>query len=204
MCSLSSPKNTRATFTKDMKLFGPLACAAIVGSASAAALDDRLYRLQVSLWPPQQKHGAPVSHSASAPPSSDGRSQVHWRNATSTKGNPYIIGIEKNTDGASVAKSTTIDDREGSWEVHWPVGRGWRQAGMEGLSEYNLLDAKGWVYRYELDLKFKMYSGQGIYHFCDESGDCYKLGVCQGYNHYVNFNSDKPTIRKVRFRKERC
>jgi len=182
-----------------MKLSQVLSCVAVLGSVAAAALPDDSSRTQI-LIPPQQIN-APTQHSSSAPSFDD--SEVQWENATSTKGNPYMIGFRKNQDDSD----RTI--AEESWEVYWPISTDWQQAlgpvnSDGGIAMYKLLDAKGWVFKYELNISIKENYPQGVYYFCDETKDCYEIRVCNIGDHYVNYNSDKPTVRRVKFEKKIC
>merc|ERR1712113_218122 len=56
----------------------------------------------------------------------------------------------------------------------------------------------GFIWKYRVSLYFKEYKG-GAYscHITDQSGDTYELSVQTKGWHYVDYNSPKPTIKKI-------
>jgi hypothetical protein len=112
-----------------------------------------------------------------------------------------------------ILKSTFQDRREDfkrlggqtlkpiKYNVDWPVGHDdtWIETSGElhanYISKYSLYKASFSIYDYELDI----YSvRKGVkYTFYDESGDHYSLTVNVIGKHYVQYDSEEPTITRV-------
>ncbi|KAF8890167.1 hypothetical protein BD779DRAFT_1438826, partial [Infundibulicybe gibba] len=81
--------------------------------------------------------------------------------------------------------------------VHWPVGNAtWKPSGpgveaATGVSRYKLVRTPGSPWDYRLD--FTNVWGW-FFVFADESGDDYQVNALVKGDHYVRYNSDKPTI----------
>ncbi|KAF6764323.1 hypothetical protein DFP72DRAFT_420320 [Ephemerocybe angulata] len=150
-------------------------------------------------------------------------SEIIWKEATSANGNTFFVGTLKseNLDSSSIpsdsdspiANATTTalvadsfskkEQSKTEVTVNWPVGDSkWKQPGQEVfdkcfISKY-CLTQPAWpriVYDYILYINANK---TRLYYFTDETGDTYQLEVVLNQtNHYVKYNSKKPTIVKV-------
>ena len=56
-----------------------------------------------------------------------------------------------------------------------------------------------WVYSYQIEFKTDEQAGAGVWSFTDEEGDEYSCRVRDTtISHFVNYNSNKPAIVRVR------
>lgn len=74
------------------------------------------------------------------------------------------------------------------------------------ISKYKVSKVDTVFYTYEIMIvpSFNMIEGGGTYHFCDETGDCYGLGVNYAQDHVLRYNSDGPNIRKIQWEPDNC
>ena len=81
-------------------------------------------------------------------------------------------------------------------QVRWPVADKWvdlprEQEKLSGIDRYKLEKQSGSVYDYRLSfVNNQTYD----YHFYDETGDSYRVNTYSVGEHYVRYNSKKPTI----------
>ena len=142
-------------------------------------------------------------------------SAIQWTQATSMKGVPFEVGFDKGdvaeaeggdakesgpqalvANNAAMANAATRDI-----SVKWFVeGNVWKDISGDlsvYLSRYKLDIASGnIIYNWRLDITNKL---SGLYRFFDETGDYYDIQCNKNRDHYVKFNSDKPTIVLVRY-----
>ncbi|KAJ0419593.1 hypothetical protein BJY00DRAFT_150951 [Aspergillus carlsbadensis] len=89
-------------------------------------------------------------------------------------------------------------------KVKWPVGHGTATIKTSttvydeaGISQYKLSEQTGWIviWKYVLEIENNV---NYTYEFTDESGDTYGLTTMVSGWHYVRYNSDQPTIVRVK------
>lgn len=142
----------------------------------------------------------PTSHL----PLDDG--SIRWRKATSQNGKPYEIGVALTSiEAQSEIHQTTGQDfarkekTEFSIFVEWPVGESlWTTTSNEvqdiaAITEYKLYEYNGF-WKYVLHFKNTLTYD---YQFKDESGGLYRCDTFVTGDHYIRYDSDKPTITKV-------
>jgi len=130
---------------------------------------------------------------------------IEWTESVSKNGVPFQVGVKR---------TEVKDDREDlkrpggqtlksiKYNVDWPVDHDdtWKETSAGELhanyiSKYSLYKARWTYFDYELDI----YSvRKGVkYTFIDDSGDYYTITVNVIGKHYVQYNSEEPTIRRV-------
>ena len=85
----------------------------------------------------------------------------------------------------------------GCVNVNWPVAGGWvptpELVDTLGIAGYSLMETKGIIYKYTLTFQ-TVPPSTFDYTFDDASGDSYVCNTWQDGFHYINYNSDDPTI----------
>jgi len=128
---------------------------------------------------------------------------IEWTKATSKNGVPFEVGFVgiKKTD----SKVTVKDNREDftratspHFPINWPVGDDtWKwtsgELNRDWISRYKLHDNRPSIYDYRLDIT-SVASRSVTYVFTDETFDSYSFKVNSEGDHYVRYNSDRPTI----------
>lgn len=142
------------------------------------------------------------------------RTDIKWESFVTPGGKKYEVGhldVAKPTlvEGLSVTgptsastKAESESDSPLSYDVNWPVGTETAKS-LSGsikddghLEEYELYKQTGLVI-YDYILYFHNFSTHYDYTFTDESKDTYLCITASDGWHYVKYNSDKPTIKKV-------
>ena len=120
-----------------------------------------------------------------------------WTNATSAYGIPYRYGYSHKSN---ISNSENAGLTETIYSVHWPGGSNrWLYAGQDleraGLKEYKITHTTKWVYfDYQINI---INTKSAVFYFEDETGDRYKLSALAAYDHYVQYDSKKPTIIRI-------
>ncbi|CAN5963951.1 unnamed protein product [Sphagnum jensenii] len=151
-------------------------------------------------------------------------SRIQWKEATSANGAKYQIGVLK-PDQWGAAEGEEEEDLLGSTKLQekagrslaghttqelithnlsdlwWPVTQddSWKTPAQRikdivDISQYSLTKNTGW-YQYVLWIKNTQ---TWDYTFYDETGDSYLLTTYVTGSHCVRYDSDKPTIVKIR------
>ena len=133
------------------------------------------------------------------PNSSTDAAGIVWKEMKSENGATFEVGVQ-----ASGAAARGIDEgepdrpREGPpIAVDWPVGDDtWKDVdtGAKGITRYKLHSNSPSIWKYRLDFSNVR---TGTFVFFDESGDGYKVATYQIGDHYVRYNSPRPTIKWV-------
>lgn len=121
------------------------------------------------------------------------RSSIKWETATSKNGASFRIGREK-TD---VKNEAPAAGKAFSIHVDWPVGDAWVNTTDEvrttaAITQY-YLSANPIQSVWGYGLQFTN-TDTYDYFFYDETGDCYEVDTWLTHTHFVQYNSDKPTI----------
>jgi len=124
---------------------------------------------------------------------------IEWTKATSKNGVPFEVGI-KRTNLKATAKDHREDFTQATspfFRVNWPVGDDtWKwtsgKLNRDWISRYKLHDNRPSIYDYRLDIT--SVARPVTYKFMDETYDTYSLSVFLEGDHYVRYNSEKPTI----------
>lgn len=142
-----------------------------------------------------------------------GLEHVVWTKATTKNGQSYAVGVGKaSTDikselqaglsefGGPVLKPAHGEPEAFSIGVNWPVADAFVATSTEvydvaGISKYELKKNAWWNY-YDYCLWIDN-NVNYTYSFQDETGDVYKLTTLIHGEHYVQYDSKKPTIIKV-------
>ncbi|KAL8861617.1 MAG: hypothetical protein Q9178_002142 [Gyalolechia marmorata] len=124
---------------------------------------------------------------------------IFWEKATSKKGMVFEIGKKKSGDDKSkncdVVVTTTKEDF--GLDVNWPLGNSdWKGSSTDvqstaAITRYALHSSS--FPRFDFVLEFTNTVNYN-YHFYDQTGDSYQVNTYDEGNHYVRFNSAKPTI----------
>lgn len=120
---------------------------------------------------------------------------IQWMTATSKNGVPFEFGVRKDAEVPESRASGEPIESGSPIPVYWEVGNDtWKSTTGEvlgrGIRRYRLYP-NGPVYSYILEFT----NTQGYsFTFWDESEDYYKVTTIINGNHYVKYNSDKPTI----------
>ncbi|GJE85920.1 hypothetical protein PsYK624_020000 [Phanerochaete sordida] len=119
---------------------------------------------------------------------------IRWMRATSRKGIEYEIGVP--VKAANDVGEPHSHGPDFGMTVLWSVANTWidlprDQMVKSGIERYNLSTQSGSFYDYRLT-----FANNQTYdfHFWDETGDSYRVNTFSIGEHYVRFNSDKPTI----------
>ena len=134
----------------------------------------------------------------SGQPATSDDSSIEWETATSKNGVSFRVGKEK-TQGKDVAPAS---GKPFSIDVNWPVGNGWVMTTDEvrttaGITQYNLSEIPEDVGSdYQYILKFNN-TDTYDYYFYDETNDSYEVNTFTTRTHYVQYNSEKPTIVRI-------
>lgn len=136
-------------------------------------------------------------------------SSIQWETVTRKDGVPYRVGWKKidcaeeeNVVAAKVGNSKAKEDF--GIAVNWPVDRNWvdlsaDDADTTGISSYQLWKSNSILYTYTLHIVNDVHDDYHYnYDFFDETGDSYSLNTYTNGDHYVQYNSAKPTITYVR------
>ncbi|EUC56774.1 hypothetical protein RSOL_196130, partial [Rhizoctonia solani AG-3 Rhs1AP] len=138
-----------------------------------------------------------MNHPANSP-------YIQWRKATTARGKKFEIGFLPNDTPKPKPKPKptyplTLPDF--GIDMHWDVDRNggednWKPTKPEirdraAITRYNLYDQKGETYRYILQFTNTAHYD---YYFFDESGDSYENNTYRNGDHFVRYNSDRPTI----------
>jgi hypothetical protein len=131
---------------------------------------------------------------------------IIWKEFTSAKGKKYEVGYlsEPGPDGGPGGQSRKSDF---GIAVNWPVGPNtWITTDSSflattGISRYKLHsndaapgnNVGGYAYRLEFSNE-EHYD----YNFFDEEGDSYRCNTFSNTDHFVRYNSDKPTIAYIK------
>ena len=136
-----------------------------------------------------------------------GLEHVVWTKATTKNGQSYAIGV-----GRAAKASTDIgtggpimrahgETKAFNIDVKWPVTGEVKVTTTEvydvaGIEKYELSENGWWNwYKYSLWIKNNV---NYTYGFKDESPDTYYLTTIVHGEHYVQYNSDKPTIIHIK------
>ncbi|KAF6764322.1 hypothetical protein DFP72DRAFT_420316 [Ephemerocybe angulata] len=142
---------------------------------------------------------------------------IVWREAVSAKGETFQIGsrapagsndvelaarAQGIADGGPTASFSSDSTDSNVWSVGWPVGDGnWKWPGKKIFDELDIArychkknPGKLNVYDYILYVNT---NATRQYYFRDESGDSYGLWCYVETDHYVRFNSKRPTIVQI-------
>jgi len=139
-------------------------------------------------------------------------SRIQWKDATSEKGVKFKIGTlkpldsdvawgnEANIPGPTKGHTSAIvtHDEDG---IYWPVSTAvWEKPAQRiqdkfDIEWYYLTKYKGFWYDYVLHIEN---SQNWSYTFYDETGDGYGLTTWRTGDHWVCYDSDKPTIRRIK------
>jgi len=131
------------------------------------------------------------------PAASDDNS-IEWKTATSQNGVSFSVGREKTesvTEEKTEAAATSLKDF--GIVVNWPVGDGsWKDTTGEvkkvtGITRYRLWAVESFPFRYELGFTDTM---RYNYSFSDEAGNVYQVNTWTTGDHFIRYNSEKPTI----------
>lgn len=132
---------------------------------------------------------------------------IQWIKGASQNGAPFEFGIRKSDYSPEIQKKVeeALGDKDKAptgtppMPVNWPVGDdNWKPTtgDVSGyINRYKLHANHGGIfYDYQLDFTAKE---TGTYVFWDESKDYYKVTVILPGDHYVRYNSGRPTINYV-------
>ncbi|KAJ3548427.1 hypothetical protein NMY22_g1261 [Coprinellus aureogranulatus] len=136
--------------------------------------------------------------------------QISWRDAVSNKGKVFRVGSlvrdesnvvsDRPADGKEVRTKTWVSH---TCYVNWPVAavgdNGWKTPDQDvidkvDISRYTLTQSSSSIYSYILTITNTQ---NWDYTFYDDTGDYYSLNCFTAGDHYVQYNSDEPTIRTV-------
>ena len=132
---------------------------------------------------------------------------IEWRQARSKKGVVFEIGVAKNaTGGAAKSEVTqTAADIQPRYDAHilvnWPVtGDTWVPtlpgSQVESYISRYMLTTSTWLPIYDWKLEFTNIVN-GRFQFIDETEDEYQVDCERIGDHYVRYNSERPTIRQI-------
>ncbi|KAH9953271.1 hypothetical protein BC827DRAFT_1273622 [Russula dissimulans] len=129
---------------------------------------------------------------------------IEWTKATSKNGVPYEVGIQKSKVKDHREDFTQAADPFFHINVRWPVRIGddkWKwtvgELNRDWISRYKVHDNQpSTIYDYRLDITSKT-SRAVAYFFTDESDDYYTIKALYAGDHYVRYNSKKPTIVRM-------
>jgi len=137
---------------------------------------------------------------------------IEWTQAISQNGRRFEIGIKKSehskerpsevaTEEENQVLMTDPQGRASDWtKVNWRVGDDtWNDTtgSISSIITRYKLYYNGFpnIYSYTLEFSNKLYSE---FFFMDESGDKYQVVTWRDGDHWLKYNSDKPTIVSVR------
>ena len=143
---------------------------------------------------------------ARPPPPPKTLDELVWEKISTTGGKTFEIGRSA-SDGPRPDVSIAARGVAFNLPVHWPVNpdgrcdQSWVNtspefANVSRLTRYNLYDytkeggSYHWILQFTNEDSFD-------YYFRDEEGDVYKVSTWRKGDHYVRFDSDKPTIVNV-------
>jgi len=117
-------------------------------------------------------------------------SSIKWETAKSKNGVSFRVGREKKP---AAGKPFSID-------VNWPVGGGWVKTTDDvrttaGITQYNLSATPDGA-NYQYILQFNN-TDTYDYEFYDETNDSYEVNTWLDRTHFVQYDSDKPTIVRI-------
>lgn len=136
---------------------------------------------------------------------------VVWTEFTSSNGKRYQVGTvpQDRSAGRGPAAGTWDEDVTASgpkfgialdWKVQ-PAGQSkWKNTtsdveGRAKLTRFKITQDNGLVFKYQLEItNTDTYN----YFFYDEEGDAYQINTFSKGDHWVNYNSEHPTIAYVR------
>lgn len=121
-------------------------------------------------------------------------SSIEWVNARSGNGVPFRIGRPKSKLEAAAHVPLSLD-------INWPpqTTRDWNTPTKEftrqtGIDYYYVINDNGLYFKYRIVIDI---SKRFKYVFYDQTGDYYSLECHKLGAHYVDYNSEKPTMVKV-------
>lgn len=121
---------------------------------------------------------------------------IVWKEMKSENGATFEVGVK--VSGAATDEGEPDRPRDGPpIAVDWPVGDDtWKDVdtGAKGITRYKLHSNSPSIWKYRLDFSNVR---TGPFVFFDESGDGYKVSTYQIGDHYVRYNSPRPTIKWV-------
>ena len=130
------------------------------------------------------------------PPAVD-QTKIQWKNATSKKGVPFQIGTMKKSTAVGATSNNGVN-------VNWPLTPPgiWvptpELVDPVAISGYALVESDTVLSIYAYTLNFQ---NVGITHydycFTDGTGDSYQCNTYEDGFHYINYNSDNPTIVSI-------
>ncbi|MCJ1452324.1 hypothetical protein MMC28_002666 [Mycoblastus sanguinarius] len=136
---------------------------------------------------------------------------IQWEEATSKKGRPYRVDKEKASDTEKgTHKPALMAKRDFTIVVNWPVTKDWVATSPEvqqiaGITRYKLIyypqpdtppgqDPPPIWYDYTL---WFTNTEHYDYFFTDKTGDHYENNTYLDRDHFIQYNSDDPTIVSI-------
>ena len=118
---------------------------------------------------------------------------IYWKQKSTKSGASYRIGFEQPEN------IHTTDKKRFDITVNWPVGdSSWKKTDKEvqekaGIWRYALYRVKG-PFPYELAFSN---TEDYDYYFYDEAGDNYNNNTWLRQDHWIDFESNEPTIKRI-------
>lgn len=124
---------------------------------------------------------------------------IVWKRKISKNGKEYRVGYLKDEEKFDTNEKLDADSFDA--DVDWPVSDKdkWKVQkssflNKTAISRYKL-ENRTFIYSYQLNITCQEHYD---YYFTDASGDIYNIDAFANGNHYVNYNSDEPTIKHIK------
>ena len=136
----------------------------------------------------------------------DNEAVVHWLDCKSSNGNDYSVGY-LSADDLEKAKQIEPDASPSMHDfdiaVTWEPSDGWVMDGGEverkaAIVRHHLIHPYDQIYNHKL--RFTNYEHYD-YHFCDKTGDWYRVNTFSNSDHFVRYNSRHGVIVHIRVAK---
>lgn len=132
---------------------------------------------------------------------SNGETSFGYIQAKTERGQSYVVGYPNGQIPAAVNEDGLLTAKRAfEVDVDWHVDGKWHQTGdglnmKTGITSYDLGKSSSPFYDYYLEIHVRETYN---YYFTDEEGDTYNLNTYVAGLHIVRFNSNKPTIKRVK------
>jgi|GEM_PF-4730510 len=124
---------------------------------------------------------------------------ICWKEFESKNGKKYQVGCLEKGNLKEQISVNELAKADFGIAVNWPITNGWMQAtnnvaNIASITRYNLSPNPNSYYAYILYFTNTQHYD---YYFHDETGDSYEVNTYVNSDHYVRYNSDKPTISYI-------
>lgn len=125
--------------------------------------------------------------------------KIVWKEMKSEQGKTFEVGFLESETKSDEANLACANLSGFHIDVNWPVGdaswkyfkEGDKEFDVAAIHRYTLHRYSGPTYDYILEFSNDKHYN---YAFCDEGGDIYTCNTFRNGDHFVRYNSDKPTI----------